>query len=373
MGADGKRGLDPELVPRTVDAICAEIENSPFQGWPAKTVFFGGGTPTFLNPPQLSKILDTIFKIHPPSGKVEVTSEANPGTVDSEKFIAMKQIGFNRLSLGVQSFENDDLIRLGRVHLASEAESAYHAARNAGFENINLDLMFALPHQNSRNWEANLQKTINLRPEHLSLYCLTIEPGTAFKKKLDSGELLLPDHDAQAEMYDLTREKTKNANYQQYEISNFATPGFECEHNLAYWQGEYYAGYGPGAVSFLPQLEPVKGISATIDLDPQNSSDLNIVGSRKTRLKHPSQYCSAIERNMPLYLESETIDATTHRVEKIMLGIRLNNGIQWRDLNIDPRSVEKLVDRGWATSDQSVLNLTPIGQALCSEATLILI
>ena len=339
-----------EIVERTVSAIVTEILRTPLRGTPAKTIFFGGGTPTFLSSSQLIRILDAVLEVHPPIEGCEITSEANPGTVDAEKFSSMFSAGFNRISLGAQSFLDEDLIRLDRIHKASEIERAVGAAREAGFVSLNLDLMFALPSQSRVAWTKNLEKALSLHPEHLSLYCLTIEPNTAFYKKNLRGELDLPEDDIQREMYDECVQRTAEIGLHQYEISNFAKPGLECQHNLCYWYGEDYAGYGPGAVGCV-----------TIDG----------VSTRYTNLKHPDGYCNAVESNSSIPFESEILSEETRKIERIMLGLRLNEGIP---TNLtEPKKITTLENRGWVTSANDRLKLTSEGRHFCSEVALELI
>lgn len=338
--------MQGDIVERTVSAICAEIERSPWRGLPAKTIFFGGGTPTFLAEEQLLRIFDCIVDVHPPVANAEITSEANPGTVDAAKFRAMRNAGFNRISLGAQSFLDDDLIRLDRIHKAGDVERAVQAAREAGFDNVNIDLMFALPGQSMAAWQRNLDRAFSLVTEHLSLYCLTIEPNTAFYKKNLRGELDLPNDEAQVAMYDQCLERAAENGFQQYEISNFAKPGRECRHNLCYWRGESYAGYGPGAVGFMD-------------------------GVRYTNLKHPEGYCNAIEESQVVQFEQERIEPATWEVERVMLGLRLNEGIP--AANLPQPKVAKLRDRGWIEPREDRIALTPLGRHFCSEVALELI
>lgn len=340
--------MEGEIVPRTVSAIEAEIRNSPWAGRPAKTVFFGGGTPTFLEAEQLMRLLNAVRDVHPFEPDTEVTTEANPGTADALKFMTLRKGGFNRMSLGAQSFRNDDLLRLGRVHVADEIEHAVTTARDAGFDNLNLDLMFALPGQSVAAWKDNLNRAIDLYPEHLSLYCLTLEPHTAFYRQHLRGTLVLPEEEDQVAMYEVALRVTRDAGYQQYEISNFALPGRACAHNLCYWQGEEYAGYGPGAVGFVE-------------------------GRRYTNLKHPKRYSDALEAGCSLTFEEETIDATTHRTERIMLGLRLNDGVDTTELGLPEQAIQTLKDRGWLESCGNRVRLTESGRHFCSEATLALI
>lgn len=337
-----------EIMARTTAATVEEIRRSPWRGRPAKTIFFGGGTPTFLDSGQLISILDAVLEAHPPLSDAEITSEANPGTVDMPKFGAMRQAGFNRISLGAQSFLEGDLITLGRIHRVGEIERAVGAARDAGFDNVNLDLMFALPGQGMQGWKRNVERAIALDPQHLSLYCLTIEPNTAFYKKNLRGELDLPDDECQVEMYDFALEASSARGYLQYEVSNFAKPGKECRHNLAYWHGDEYAGYGPGAVG-------------CVDL------------RRYTNLKHPEHYCDAVEAQKPVAFESENLDDSIKRTERIMLGLRLNEGLKVEGLGLTSQAIGDMVDRGWINADQGRIRMTDAGRHFCSEIALALI
>ena len=369
--------MQGDIVDRTVNAIEAEILRTPWAGRPAKTIFFGGGTPTFLEAPQLIRLLDAVRTVHPPLEDCETTSEANPGTVDIPKFGAMRAAGFNRISLGAQSFLDSDLLALERVHKAGDIERAVAAAREAGFDNLNLDLMFALPHQSLVAWRRNLERALALQPEHLSLYCLTIEPNTAFYKKHLRGQLTLPDDEQQVAMYDECLARTTAAGFHQYEISNFAHPGRECRHNLAYWHAEEYAAYGPGAVGC------VRGSGAPSSLAPTNPSTQDEVSRaneegvgggdpvRYTNLKHPKLYCEAVEENKPIPFESENLDEATLRTERIMLGLRMNEGIANEDL--DPTGLETLRSRHWIEETDNRIRLTPEGRHFCSEVALALI
>lgn len=340
--------MSGDIMERTTRATIREIERSSWVGRPAKTIFFGGGTPTYLSQDQLIRILQAVVRAHPPVEGAEITSEANPGTADAGKFRAMRQAGFNRISLGAQSFLDSDLLRLGRVHRSGEIERAVGIAREAGFDNLNLDLMFGLPHQSAIGWSRNLERALELRPEHLSLYCLTIEPNTAFYKENLKGRLHLPEDESQVAMYDECVRRVEEAGYAQYEISNFAKPGFECKHNLCYWRAEDYAGYGPGAVGCVDSV-------------------------RYTNLKHPDRYCAAVEAGERTWFEEEALSDETRRIERIMLGLRLNAGLATEELSIPEPSLQKLQRRGWVEATGPNIRLTPAGRHFCSEATLELI
>jgi oxygen-independent coproporphyrinogen-3 oxidase len=337
--------MSGEIVPRTVDAILAEIGQSPNTGRPAKTIFFGGGTPTFLDARDQARILDAVVRAHPPQKNCEITTEANPGTVDAAKFRDLKGAGFNRLSIGAQSFDADELRVLDRVHSPEEVVRAVDDARTAGFDNISIDLMFALPHQSMTRWKRNLERAFALETEHLSLYCLTVEPATKFYKLHLQGSLHQPDDEVQAAMYDETVMAARTAGFERYEISNFAKPGKQCEHNLCYWRGEEYVGYGPGAVE-------------------------RVGSKRRTNMKHPVLYCETIEIGTELACESEILDQKALMTEKIMLGLRLSEGVDPNEL--DMGVVARLVSKGWLSISGRV-RLTDIGAHYCNQVILELI
>ncbi len=396
--------MDGAIVERTVAAIAAEIRRSPWAGRPSKTIFFGGGTPTFLDQDALVGLLRAVMEVHPPVEGCEITSEANPGTVDAAKFRAMRAGGFNRVSLGAQSFLDSDLITLGRVHRGGEIERAVAAAREAGFDNLNLDLMFALPDQSRHAWRANLDRALALRPEHISLYCLTIEPGTAFYKQHLHGTITQPDDEAQTEMYEDCLARTAEAGFEPYEISNFALPGRACRHNLEYWTGGEYAAYGPGAVGMvrkapfsffrgagLPKDEKSNreenegsaegGDAKTVSIESAGvASQVEGVGGgdfgtpptalRYTNLKHPEGYCAKVEAGEHPAYDVEGLTDAELRTERIMLGLRLDAGIREE---LDPGAVRLLQGRGWLEDVQGRLRLTPAGRHFHSEAAAALI
>ncbi|NLO97829.1 MAG: radical SAM family heme chaperone HemW [Peptococcaceae bacterium] len=215
------------------------------------SLILGGGTPTVLSREELECLLDSLELFAFQAG-AEKTVEANPGTLDSGKLDLLLSYGFNRISLGIQSFDNDLLKKIGRIHSAQDVYHSIKLIRQAGFENINLDLMFGLPGQTISAWQETLQRAVDQEPEHLSLYALTIEEGTPLARLAAEGEEgIVPDDDLQADMYELATDYLQKQGYLHYEISNFARPSFECRHNLSYWRSEEYMGLGPGAVSCL--------------------------------------------------------------------------------------------------------------------------
>jgi oxygen-independent coproporphyrinogen-3 oxidase len=261
------------LIPLYVEGLCREIRSialSAKQRLQVHTLFFGGGTPSLLTPAQFDRILQTVhenFSLVPSfssgsSGTFgtsdpsvtsdsfipsETSLEANPGTVTLNSLRGFHQAGFNRISFGVQSFDARELRQLERTHDPCEVLDAFRLARKAGFDNINLDLIYGLPEQSLSHWQASLRHAVDLGPEHLSLYALTIEPGTPFGRWAARGLLPMPDPDLAADMYETATDYLEGQGYEQYEISNWSKPGFQCQHNLQYWLNQPYLGFGAGA------------------------------------------------------------------------------------------------------------------------------
>lgn len=235
-----------------VRMLCREIDEtySDYRGMEVKSIFVGGGTPSVLPPALLGRISDKIFSRFDVDSQAEITIETNPGTLDAKKLAEMKSMYFNRLSMGLQAWQDRLLKKLGRIHTADEFETNFLQARDAGFKNINVDLMFALPAQSLDDWQETLEKVMKLRPEHISAYSLIIEEGTPFFDMFDRGEIKETDEETDRKMYYLAKEMLSDKGYKQYEISNFAKEGFECYHNKVYWRTEEYQGFGLGAHSY---------------------------------------------------------------------------------------------------------------------------
>lgn len=237
-------------IPAYVEAICREIE-LVVRAAPGKldvhTVFFGGGTPSLLNANQLDTILKTIRTSVNLKDSSEISLEANPGTVTQESLQDLHDLGFNRLSFGVQSIHPEELRQLERQHDPQDVLNSVHWARLAGFENLNLDLIYGLPEQTLERWQRTVKSILGLRPEHLSLYALSVEPGTPFGRWSKKGLLPMPEDDLAADMYEWSGEVLQAKGYEQYEISNWALRGRQCRHNLQYWRGDPYLGFGAGA------------------------------------------------------------------------------------------------------------------------------
>lgn len=221
-------------------------------GTPVDTVFFGGGTPSVLYAEQIGRIMEALRETFCILPDAEISMEMNPGTADAQKLRALKKAGINRLSMGVQSMHDEELRLLGRIHSAEEAREAFEMARAAGFDNLNIDLMSALPGQTFESWADSLRQAVEWGPEHISAYSLIIEPGTPFSALYDAGKLpSLPDEETDRRMYHYTREFLALHGYDRYEISNYALPGRECRHNSGYWTGHPYLGLGIGAASYV--------------------------------------------------------------------------------------------------------------------------
>ena len=217
----------------------------------SRTIFFGGGTPSLLSVNQMKRLLDACFHSFAVDKGAEITMEANPGTLDKEQLAGLHAIGVNRLSMGAQSFDAHLLKTLGRIHTPEEIVQAVQFARAAGFSSINIDLMFGLPEQTMQHWQETVQRALDLRPEHLSLYSLIIEEGTPFYTWTHEGRITPADEDLCADMYEYADEQLQAAGYQNYEISNWSLPGHQSRHNLTYWQNLPYIGMGAGAYSYF--------------------------------------------------------------------------------------------------------------------------
>ena len=236
-----------------VDTLIKELKaySSILRDYTVPTIYVGGGTPTILPPSQLKRMLQTVFLSFNLTPDCEITIEANPATIKLETLQEIRSAGYNRISIGVQSFDEKELQLLERVHSKEEIHSTVERARSARFGNLSIDLMFALPGQTIEKWQSNLSQAIAKNPNHLSTYNLTIEPATAFNKLQKKGRISLPNEDIQFEMYETSIKTLENAGYRQYEISNFSKSGMESKHNINYWNNGEYIGVGAGASSYL--------------------------------------------------------------------------------------------------------------------------
>ena len=265
------------------------------------TIFFGGGTPSLLPASLMRRVLEGLRRYLPLEGVSEWTIECNPSTVSVEKAILFREFGVNRISMGVQSLDDELLKTIGRVHSVKAAVESYEKLRVAGFDNINLDLIFGLPGQTLEHWRTTLRRTIELQPEHISTYCLILEEDTHFWSLLQNG-FIKPDEELDLEMYELAIETLTTAGYQQYEVSNFARNGRECAHNIAYWEGEEYIGLGPSACSTVGNRRW------------QNVPDID-------------RYVEGITRQQPAISFEETLTDEIRAAERAAFGMRMNAGV----------------------------------------------
>lgn len=231
--------------------LCEEIERSAPQAaeYEISTVFIGGGTPSLLDPKYISRVLYTIRRFYTVRKNAEISIECNPASTIAYKFAAYRDAGINRLSIGLQSANNEELRRLGRIHLFEDFLKCYQSARMEGFRNISIDLMNDIPGQTERSWRETLRHVLMLKPEHVSIYNLIVEEDTPFMRMQEDGTLQLPPEDTQSAIDALTRTMTEKYGYQRYEVSNYAKPGFACRHNYGYWSDVPYLGFGLGAAS----------------------------------------------------------------------------------------------------------------------------
>ena len=356
-------GLD-HLVPDYTSALLQEVELWAPAGrsLPVRTVFFGGGTPSLSSLDDLGAIASAVRQHYDVTADAEWTLEANPGDLTPEHLHGLRALGLNRLSIGVQSLHNDELAMLDRRHTAERAMEAARGAREAGFDNLNLDLIFGLIDHPLERWQATLERALTLRPEHLSCYALTVEPGTALSYRVAKGELPEPDPDVAADQYEWTRERLAQAGYEQYEISNWALPGRACRHNLVYWRAAPYLGFGAGAHSFF-------------------------AGRRFANLDAPNRYIDAVgdsyeERQttgsatMRQVAGGETPDQQTLRADAMILGLRLLEGVSTAEFatrfhatpeEAFPRAIERHLATGLLDRVDDRLRLTTRGLLLANE------
>jgi oxygen-independent coproporphyrinogen-3 oxidase len=309
-----ERGGYPALAEREMDLL---LRTFPYEGSvPADTVYFGGGTPTVLGPDPLNRLLAAIRSRFPVTEDPEITVEANPGTVTGEDFARLREGGFNRVSLGVQSFRPETLASLGRIHSVEDVRTAYRDARRAGFSSVGIDLIFGNPGQDEAEWQEDLDLAVTFLPDHVSAYAMTPESGTPIHAAIGGGEIVLPDDDTVARMYTAARETLRGAGYRHYEISNFARPGKECRHNLKYWRRDGYLGLGPSAHGLL-----FPGGSTPFGLRTANPPSL-------------PDYVRALQGGRPPWGSPRECGRDDAWKESLIFGLRMSEGVS-------PSSIEK--------------------------------
>jgi oxygen-independent coproporphyrinogen III oxidase len=323
------------LIPAYIDAIIREIEavsalwQTPV---PAHTIFFGGGTPSLIPTPHLAAVMDTLRRSFTLTDNLEATLEANPGTVTAQSLTEMRAAGLNRLSFGVQSANPNELRLLERAHDFFEVIQSVKWARQAGFKRLNLDLIYGLPEQTLKNWQNSVKRIADLEPEHISMYCLTIERGTPFGRWAAHGLLPIPNPDLAAEMYEWAADYVNtHSGYTQYEISNWALPGEESRHNLQYWRNLPYFGFGAGAHGHIDGMRysNVYRIKTYIErLKPSNSSSVSIHESATKSVPKSAPLRETVKSPLTAFREPaiKSVNSPTPRQamqETMMLGLRL--------------------------------------------------
>ena len=361
------------LIPGYVGALIREILFwGAHLGRPGvSTVFFGGGTPSYLPREAIASILDAAHRSFKVSPDAEVTLEANPGDMSHAHLVSLLKAGINRLSIGVQSLEEPLLKVLGRRHSAREAMEAYGLARQAGFANISLDMMYGTPHQTLNQWRNTLHEALVLSPEHLSLYCLTLEGGTPMEQQVNLGNIPQPDPDLAADMYLMAEDLLGQAGYRHYEISNWARPGMESRHNLIYWLNRPYLGVGPGAHSYLGRCRF------------HNIRSPQEYVRRLTDIPLPSQAVTSVSPEVlgrvPTVEDIETIEEGMEMAETMMLGMRLEEGVGLESFalrfgrslsSVYGEQIQELTSLGLVEQSEGALRLTERGHLLGNEVFL---
>ncbi len=334
-----------EIIPRYLSALKREMENYKRHKLKAETVYIGGGTPTVLNETQLYLLIQSIYDCFDVMPGAEFTIEANPGTLTKSKLNTLKRLGVNRLSIGLQAYQDKLLKILGRIHSQKDFNDTYNLAREAGFKNINVDVIFGLPEQSVSDFVSTLEKLCVLLPEHISCYSLIVEPDTPFYELKKQGNLNLPNENDERLMYYHAKNYLQEQGYIHYEISNFAIPGKESSHNIIYWQLKDYLGLGAGAHSFM------KGI-------------------RFNNYYKPEKYIEAIEKHNSALEMQERLSIKDKQAEFCFLGLRLIKGISKHDFyttfgihihEVYGEAIEKLKKLGLLDENRQYLKLTSHG------------
>jgi oxygen-independent coproporphyrinogen III oxidase len=330
---------------RMLKAMLQELldRKTYLKGEKIETIYFGGGTPSLLSTDELKQFLNQIFNFYPVSSNAEVTLEANPDDMSLENLIAWKEVGFNRLSIGLQSFRASDLKWMNRAHSAEEALTCVDLAKTAGFESISVDLIYGLPDLDIETWKKHIDIVLSLPVQHISAYCLTVEEKTSLHQWVKQAKLIPSNDEEQSLQFEVLLERLASRGFEQYEISNFSKQGHRSRHNSNYWKGIYYLGIGPSAHSF-------DGIS------------------RSWNIANNQQYMKAIEKGEE-YREIELLSKENLFNETILIGLRTIEGVDIKKLTailpLQPSFLEqanRFVEEGWLVFNQTDFYLTPAGR-----------
>jgi oxygen-independent coproporphyrinogen III oxidase len=343
-------GFETHIASRYVEALCMEIGESRGQG-AIDTIYFGGGTPTTLEPKQLARLIEVCADGFELSNNAEITAEANPGSVTRETLSELRAIGINRLSFGVQSFDDSELQMLGRTHSAQEAREAIAAAYDAGFSNVSLDLIAGLPEQLPETWSRNVTEALALRPEHISVYLLELYRDAPLQHRIEHGELKAIDDELTVSMYFELLERAASSGYEQYEISNWARPGYESRHNLKYWESAPYWAFGVSAAGYDGR-------------------------TRWSNTRNLQDYLERVEHGQSPVAERVSLSEEDLQSESLFLKLRLREGVDLdshnREFGIDVRSrygeeLVRLEEAGLIEFDDQTMRITRAGKVLANE------
>ena len=336
-----------EALLRELDLYADEIE-----GKSLTSVFFGGGTPSLFSPESIGKVLSSIRELSSPAPEVEISLEVNPKTADLEKLAGLRRAGVNRISVGVQSFNERKLKFLGRINTLSDGRMILEDVVQAGFCNFSFDLMYGAKGETLSEWKADLEEAVSYGSKHISAYCLTIENGTEFGRLFKSGGLVLPEDEELAEFIGFTTDFLEDSGYDQYEISNYSKPGYECGHNLLYWRGEDYIGIGAGAHSHLSK-----------------SADSEW-GRRWGNLRNPALYMKAVGEGRKPIDFSESLSVEEAVSDHVIMGFRLRDGIDFTVL-YGKYGVRPDIDRLTGLRDDGLIELSNDNVRLTKKGNLL--
>lgn len=353
LSFSAEEDLHKAYVDKLIEEIRVQAKN--YSQYQISSIFIGGGTPTVIKAVYISNIMSAIYEAFIVESQAEITIECNPGTVDIDKLLVYKQSGINRISVGLQSTVDKELQHLGRIHTYADFLNSYEKIRESGYKNVNIDLMSALPWQTLDSWKSTLKKVIMLKPEHISAYSLIIEEGTEFSKIYGSpeGRKFLPTEEVERAMYHSTIDILKNYGYERYEISNYAKPGYESKHNIGYWTGEEYLGFGIGASSY--------------------------VYGRRFHVERDIKKYLAIDMKrdiMPLYQNIHELSTKEKMEEFMFLGLRLSKGVLVTDfydrfgielIDVFEKVIQKNISFGLLKYENLYLKLTDKGLDLSNR------
>jgi len=341
-----------ELAARYVRALGEEISTSRHAGARVDTIYFGGGTPSLLTPSQLDLILSALHRQFDIGSGAEVTLEINPGTVSRDQLRSFRESGVNRASFGAQTFDDAELVKLGRSHSSADTLNTFHELRAAGFDNVSFDLIAGLPGQTLDGWQRNIDQSLALQPEHLSFYLLEVHSGTPLADHIRRGLQPVPDEDLAAVMYEWMIERAAAAGYEHYEISNLCKPGFSSRHNTKYWTGAAYFGFGCSAHSFDGRAR------------------------RWANQRDVLRYVENVEQGASPVVEEQELTAADLRAEALFLGMRMMRGVDVREYSelfgVDLRAehqdeLDRFREAGLVEFDGDLIRLTRNGALMSNE------